>query len=369
TDRPWLYASGYRGLRMATLRLNFLKPLASTPATGAVSVDGKLDEACWGDVFQSTNNAPLLPYTGARVAFRHDGRNLYVGVQRPPMVFKSPRAHWTPALGSGTSAFKSEPRAWQKGASKPDALSPKDNWWRLIVGDRAGGKAVYLTVTPDGTRADARVGPAGSGAGPSGVGTSPSGVGTSPSGIGTNATTNGMDLAWTAPWESAVMAGTNGMTVEMAIPWATLEAAGLNKDQLAVNFMMLDPDIGTEALTYLGIGGYDHCSNFTPLSLGKPAAVPQRPFTVRLHFAEPDADAKPGQRVFDVKLQDQVVLKGLDVVKEAKAPQTALVKEFKGVKAGEALTLEFVPVAQELKPANAPILCALEVVEEGAAGK
>ena len=37
---------------------------------------------------------------------------------------------------------------------------------------------------------------------------------------------------------------------------------------------------------------------------------------VRLYFPEPE-DLKPGQRAFDVALQDKAVLSDLDVVKEA----------------------------------------------------
>ena len=63
-----------------------------------------------------------------------------------------------------------------------------------------------------------------------------------------------------------------------------------------------------------------------------------RAFTVRLHFCELD-DTKPGQRVFDVKIQGKVVAKGLDVVKETGGRYKALVKEYKGVRAGESLSV------------------------------
>ena len=114
----------------------------------------------------------------------------------------------------------------------------------------------------------------------------------------------------------------------------------------------------------LGPRGRDYVENFVPLGLGAPPpeSGPHR-YTVRLHFAELD-DVKPGQRVFDVKLQGQTVLKDFDILKEAKAPLTALVKEFKGIKAAEALTLEFVSAAKDATPENAPLLCGLELAEE-----
>ncbi|MCU0874642.1 MAG: PQQ-binding-like beta-propeller repeat protein, partial [Pirellulaceae bacterium] len=54
-------------------------------------------------------------------------------------------------------------------------------------------------------------------------------------------------------------------------------------------------------------------------------------YTVRLHFAEPE-DLQPGERVFDVRLQDEPVLKGFDIVQAAGAPRRAVVKEFAGVR-------------------------------------
>ena len=144
-----------------------------------------------------------------------------------------------------------------------------------------------------------------------------------------------------------------------------LADAGLERASLAVNCYVLDPGIGAEALTYLGAEGQGHCTNFTPLGLGAQRVLPPRTFTVRLHFAEPDDDAQPGQRVFDVKLQGATVLTAFDMRKAAGAVRTAVVKEFKGVRAGPELSLEIVPKDAALTPANAPILCAFELVEDG----
>ncbi|MBI2438056.1 MAG: hypothetical protein HYV36_04485, partial [Lentisphaerae bacterium] len=318
-----------------------------------------LNEPTWQQEIVATTNAPApLPYTGTRVFFRYDSRALYVGLKRPPMgkIVQIVRF----------GAFSREQRPWLTGRSQPDQVSRSDNWWRLIVSpayaEASAGRdsrtigltsssagpnappALYFTVAADGTRAEGLGDPAMRGAG---------------------VTTNGLDFSWNAPWESAGVADTNGWTLEMAIPWATLEKAGLKKEQLAVNFLMNDPGLGTEALTYLGMGGYDNCSNFTPLGLGAPVPVAPRAFTVRLHFAEPDANAQPGERVFDVKLQGQTVLKSFDIVKASGAPRTALIKEFKGIKAAGELALEFVPLATRLTPANVPVINAMELWEEG----
>jgi hypothetical protein len=61
-------------------------------------------------------------------------------------------------------------------------------------------------------------------------------------------------------------------------------------------------------------------------------------YTVRLHFAEPDPAVGPGRRIFDVLLQDKIVLKDFDIAAQAGALR-AVVKEFKGVPAADSLTV------------------------------
>lgn len=86
-------------------------------------------------------------------------------------------------------------------------------------------------------------------------------------------------------------------------------------------------------------------------------------YTVRLAFAELDA-APPGTRVFDVKLQDKVVLEGFDVAKEAGGPNRALVKEFRGIEVKDKLKIDFVPRAKKPERGELPVLQGLEVVRE-----
>lgn len=54
-------------------------------------------------------------------------------------------------------------------------------------------------------------------------------------------------------------------------------------------------------------------------------------YTVRLHFAEVFGD-EPGQRIAEYYINDILVLPNFDVVKEAGAPNKAVVKEFTGIK-------------------------------------
>ena len=84
-------------------------------------------------------------------------------------------------------------------------------------------------------------------------------------------------------------------------------------------------------------------------------------YTVRLHFAELD-NARVGQRVFDVKLQDKLVLRGLDIVKAAGAPHKAAIREFGGVAVRRDLRVELVPRTKNPSPDQAPVISGIEVV-------
>jgi len=83
-----------------------------------------------------------------------------------------------------------------------------------------------------------------------------------------------------------------------------------------------------------------------------------KPYTVRLYFAEPDK-LKPGRRVFSVSLQGRKALPELDIVAEAGGANRTVVKEFKGVLAGNELKLTLTPIVGE------PLICGIEVVAEG----
>ncbi|HIE29594.1 TPA: methyltransferase domain-containing protein [Candidatus Poribacteria bacterium] len=86
-------------------------------------------------------------------------------------------------------------------------------------------------------------------------------------------------------------------------------------------------------------------------------------YTVRLGFAEL-ADVREEQRVFDIKLQDRVVLKDFDIFKEAGAPNKAVIKEFKGMNVKKELLLELVTKAVNPTVTQAPMLNFIEVVRE-----
>jgi outer membrane protein assembly factor BamB len=85
-----------------------------------------------------------------------------------------------------------------------------------------------------------------------------------------------------------------------------------------------------------------------------------RTYTVRLTFVEPE-HLGPGERVFDVALQQQTVLRGLDIVRESGGAWHGVVKEFKGVTVAKDLTVALTPTEGS---GRGPVLCGIEAVEE-----
>ena len=80
-------------------------------------------------------------------------------------------------------------------------------------------------------------------------------------------------------------------------------------------------------------------------------------YSVRLYFSSgPAKQAEPGKRVFDVHVQGQVVLKGVDAAKAAK--DGTVVLEVRNVSVKDQLTIELVP-----KTPDHPMLSGIEVSE------
>jgi outer membrane protein assembly factor BamB len=67
-------------------------------------------------------------------------------------------------------------------------------------------------------------------------------------------------------------------------------------------------------------------------------------YTVRLHFSEPD-QKKPGERVFDIKLQGKTVATDFDIAAESQGRRVALQREFQTVSSDGKVTIELVAKA------------------------
>jgi hypothetical protein len=90
--------------------------------------------------------------------------------------------------------------------------------------------------------------------------------------------------------------------------------------------------------------------------------------SVRLHFAELE-DAKPGERVFDVKLQDKVVLESFDIAAAAGGKYRAVVRQFDTIVATRAVTVELLPTSAKTASLTAPTLCGIEILAADPAKK
>ena len=88
----------------------------------------------------------------------------------------------------------------------------------------------------------------------------------------------------------------------------------------------------------------------------------KRPYIVRLHFIEPDKK-KAGPRIFDVALQDKLVLKDLDIIKETGKTNVGLIKEFANITAAENLSITLTPTASA--PNSETIICGIELIADG----
>ncbi len=87
-------------------------------------------------------------------------------------------------------------------------------------------------------------------------------------------------------------------------------------------------------------------------------------YTVRLGFKAPAGD-RSGQRVFDIKLQDKVVLKDCDVIAAAGSVDKVVVKSFENVRVKGDLVLELVPKTATPGAGEAPVVNFIEVIREG----
>jgi hypothetical protein len=83
-------------------------------------------------------------------------------------------------------------------------------------------------------------------------------------------------------------------------------------------------------------------------------------FTIELGFAAPPGD-KNGQRVFDVKLQGQTVLKAFDIAKETGGVNRAVWKKLDNIAADKELTLELVAGTETPTREQMPLINGMKI--------
>lgn len=98
---------------------------------------------------------------------------------------------------------------------------------------------------------------------------------------------------------------------------------------------------------------------------------PQRPFALRLVFAEP-GEARPGERVFSVAVDGKLLVRDLDIAREAGGTWRVLAKEFPGVTYSGRKTAGRPGLEIALLPSRGQtLLCGVELVQgaDGPAGQ
>ncbi len=86
-------------------------------------------------------------------------------------------------------------------------------------------------------------------------------------------------------------------------------------------------------------------------------------YTVRLGFRAMPND-HPGQRVFDIKIQNDIKAKAFDIADGAKSADQVLIQEFKNIMVRDNLVLEFIPQSTDTKVETAPLVNFIEIIRE-----
>jgi len=321
-DKPWVYTCGLRGRGKIDIDVVLTgrgeRGIAVRTCRTPPKVDGELDDACW-------QQAQPIPFAGSAhlaeprttLFMRRDDKAVYFAYRREAIVRDGKPV---PFVGRHTT---------------PDAPCWEDDDFEIILTNQRRTKACHFGVNCAGARFDGLI-----------------------RRISAETRPN---FRWDGEWTSAVKRNREDWTAEIAIPLETLEkekiettgdrnlrlnclSRNVNGHGIAKMFL-IDPDLQF----YRG-------RRYLPLIDKALPAPRERNFTVRLHFIE-TAPVEPGQRVFDVRLQGQPVLRHLDIVREAGGRFVPLVKELTNVEARGAIALDLVPRT------GVPAISGIEIVE------
>ncbi|MHC4983970.1 MAG: malectin domain-containing carbohydrate-binding protein, partial [Planctomycetota bacterium] len=97
--------------------------------------------------------------------------------------------------------------------------------------------------------------------------------------------------------------------------------------------------------------------------VGEKGATGEALYTVKLGFCDPHND-RPGRRTFDIKIGQETVRKGFDIVKETGGRDKPIFLEFKDIKAKEALYIELLGRGNSSRPDEMAILNAVQVLRQ-----
>ncbi len=336
TKRPWLYASGYRGIRRVTITLDQQQPIVSKQLDSSPQIDGRLSSDEWPERPQASlrpvhdrqsRGAPNRRLVDPdqwkfHVRLTHDNTHLYVSFHQPNRVDR-----------------RGEPYQWRRTTTGTNAPIWIDDSFEIFFSDTKRQTVLHFGVSASGATYDAQC----------------------------QQQDERESAAWNGKWQAATSADDKALVAEMAIPWTTITDAGLSKEQLMVNAQSNWAGWRLP-LRFLGSRGRLACENFTPLGLDSPPDSPERRFRVCLHFADPD-NHDTGVRRFDVKLQGRTVLSDFDVRAEAGSAGTAIIREFDDIIGSKSITIDVSPNNSASISNRETILSGIEIEETNPSGK
>jgi len=146
-------------------------------------------------------------------------------------------------------------------------------------------------------------------------------------------------------WLEFPVAG--GASPEIPVTIDTVNYFTIRKDPLSV------ASENTSWVSSSAIGGLRSLE----ITLSKENDVAETMYRLNLYFSELE-DKRPGERLFNVILQDNTVLENFDIAGEAGNTDKEIVKSFAGVKAGKTLKVDLIPVKGNT------ILSGIELIQE-----
>ena len=93
------------------------------------------------------------------------------------------------------------------------------------------------------------------------------------------------------------------------------------------------------------------------IQLSKDKGVAEKTYSINLYFSELE-NKKPGERVFNIRVQDSKTIENIDIVSEAGQADREVIKSFSGIRAGDLLMIELIPVKGNT------ILSGVEIIQE-----
>jgi hypothetical protein len=143
-----------------------------------------------------------------------------------------------------------------------------------------------------------------------------------------------------------------GASPEIPVKIDTIDYFKIRKDPVSII------SEATPWITASAIGGIRSLE----ITLSNEKEVQLTTYKVILYFSELE-NKMPGERVFDVSIQDNKVLEDFDIVSQAGITDKEIIKTFTGIKAGKTMKIELYP-----NKGNT-ILSGIELIEENMQAK